>query len=314
MNWKSEFLTLVIMEENIIAAKRLQRFYRNYVKWQRSPSSDGTLWPVDTIMDEPFDPSFQIRILMETGSKLPGKRHRLELYNIGSLWQSINISHSVESPISTKKFTKEQFTKIADTAIRFGIATDAQKQHALQAYYSVFHSPPFANAGIIVPMLATPQLLAIINHQKDIIIAGLKGDNERVMEILLEHGDDIDQDRFLPNKFFTLSSLKNHSEGFDPIGILPDVIIHINAPMAIAYGCDADTFASSIEQGCDPKLPNPEGYTPFHTAAYAKNTPILSMATVFNYDLGAEANDGTSVLSIIDGFDESDLIYSALFE
>lgn len=291
----------------VISVKRIQRFYRNYIKWQRAPSSDGKLWPVDTIMDEPFDPAFQIRILMETGSKLVGKQHRLELYNVGSLWQSINISHTIDSPISTNKFTKNQFIKIADAAIRFGIATEAQKHVAQDGYF-----PSSAPLNVIVPLLAT-QALSIMKHQQDLIIAALKGNNEHVMEILLEHGDDIDHDMFMPNKFYSLENLKAHCADFDT-SILPDNITHINAPMAIAFGCDSDTFASSIEQGCDPKLPNPDGYTPFHLAAHSKNICVLSMATVFNYDLGLESKDNMSVLSIINEFDEADMIYSTLFE
>jgi len=303
-------------------AKILQRFYRNYIKWPKSLNHENLLWPVDLIMNEPFDPTYKLRILITTSSKLAGAKHKLELFNIGSLWQSLYISDSIESPISTQKFTEEQFNKIAEFAYTCNIATRAQinsfkNKHYVNTTIPSINAPPFEIPNVLTAE-QLQEIQEIINHQYDIIIAGINGDNKRVVDLILLHGADISSDRFLPNKFYTFDAINDYTtlHQIQPLGLtlgLP--LTNINAIMAIAYGCNIDTFIEAIQNGFDVKLHNNEGYTACHMAAYTANIDILlQLIHVYNWDLADETNNSASILSIIDKHEDASTIYEMLFQ
>lgn len=204
-----------------LAAKRIQRFYQNYIKWEFFPDDEldedheesKLHWPIDPIMDEPFHPNFKIRILNKTGSYQSGRRHKLQVFNVGTLWQSIVITHSLDNPITEDKFDQEQFMKIADFALKTGVVTKSKYKSVVNK-----HFPTNGNGHQInqithlthVAQLNTIHLEMMKKIRKDhlkLLVAGLTGENTKVVELLLKNGNNIDHDKLLPNKYIPLSEL-----------------------------------------------------------------------------------------------------------
>lgn len=278
-----------------MAARILQRFYRNYIQWERLPHQDDSgnhlIWPRDVILDEPFDPSFSVRILNPTNSLLAGKRHKLQLFNINTLWQSISITHRLDNPVIDAQFTKDQFLKIGQTAIKHGAVTeDAFCIELLR----LFPQP------IIVQITPNPILEKIKADQMKVIVSALCGDDETVLQIILENDTNISHDLFLPNKFYSKTQLIASAP--ETIIQFPPDLTAINLLMAIAYGCNYETFVFAWESGgCDPTVFEPvTGMNVYHIAAMAKNTAVLQVAQTMGFDFYQEAENGLSVIALLE--------------
>ena len=305
-----------------IAAKRLQRFYQNYIKWDYEEAEEETesgkiikhLWPVDPIMYEPFDRQYSIRILIPTRLRTIGRKHKLQVFNIGTLWQSIVVSHSLDNPITEDKFSKTQFMKIADFALSKGVTNQDKYNSVVSEHFPdkkiIIHN----NIHLQQINNAHQKLLKKINRDYMLLIKyALTGQDSKMLELLLIHGDNINNDKLLPNKYITLESLsdipkledeedtEDNDSSQEFTGIFPDKVQKINLTCAVAYGCDHDTFVSSNQMGCDPLESEPATkINALHFAALANKIDTLRTCCIFNHNaMFTESEIGTP-LSLLD--------------
>jgi len=306
-----------------IAAKRIQRFFHNYVHWEYcTENGDEKYWPIDPIMDEPFDPSYKIRILNQTNNKTIGKKHKVQVFNVATLWQSMVISHNIENPLIENKFTKKEFMRIADLALKKQVVSENNYHKTINEHFpdkklttnaNIFNS--YQNSNLFNHAFQKKMKKIRKEHRKMIKMA-LLGDNSGILSLLIKNGDNIDNDKLLPNKFISLNKLKQQADDNDSednndaeneneadfTTLFPSDIEQVCLLDAIAYGCDNDTFNSAMEMGCDPLNKHPVTKTTcYHFAALANNYEVLQTAKIFDENaIFQESTIGTPLSLVSD--------------
>ncbi len=251
----------------------IQRFYRNYIKWDREKV--GTkYWPKDLILSDSFDPKYMIKLFFKGKSQIPGARHKVMIFNIQSLWKWIESSKSIKNPLNGVKFSKMEFHKISNFAISLKVTTNAKVKPLKKIYFPNLNSNQKKMEKLLVKLIN----LALTNQ------------HDQIEVLLLDHGSDIDNDKLLINKLIRKNKLSNSIQ----INI-PD----INLIMAIALSGNSKTFFLGCEYGCDAKVIEPvTEMNAFHLAAMVGNISVLKKIQQLGGDVSTSSLQG-SVIDIL---------------
>ena len=289
----------------------IQRFYRYCIKWEREENDYGELWPIDMILQEPFDPNYAYRRLLPTGSKLAGKRFKVQIYDIRTLWQTIYVSGKAVDPLTEHTFNHTELCDILDFAVYKQVINNSRRQFTLNFFY-----PPSSSTHQTVSAgLDSLESAEREYDQQMLLIAAIKGDFEKTTSILLKHEQFINTDMFLPNKFYDRQFIKvlmeqesvGSSAGLD---LLPAEITHLNTPMAIVLTGDSTNLVELMELGVDPFAKDQSnGLNCAHLAAMVNNINILKMLVTIDQSILMSESSKGAPYSILEQNQQLDLLF-----
>lgn len=117
------------------AARIIQQFFHNYLCYTTEEMDDGTVWPVDPILKEPFDPQYMVRVLQPMIPYSRGGREKVHIFNIHSLLKCFSVTETIANPITNINFTFEQCRNIMDKAQEIKIISDVDGHNILKTYF-----------------------------------------------------------------------------------------------------------------------------------------------------------------------------------